>query len=306
MTLKLPPNYISFPPLAVFRKYPLPPDLRETWDILRGLAWVNNYAFTPPASVTELLQFHHNLKARALLYRLERLEQTGWLRVERQIGKRNIYVPIVPADEPKDYTMESTVRSGEPASLRTNGSEDLARYEIDRSEAISAEQSTHAMDCTSSIVVAVPVKLPDSSNVQDTTTTNSGRTRAIRCTGQEGTAITGSERVFDQSELDRITDAFIELGIWENAWDELLALPQMSVDYAENWVEHKRREGTKLTGAFYRAEMRAGRVSPYVAKANDDRPLRKEDFHPAVWERLSPANREAILAGQLHELGGLR
>lgn len=150
MTLRLPPKHVVFPPMAIFRQYPLPPDLWETWSILRGLAWVNQYAFTPPCSLTELLPFHHDLKLRALEYRLQRLEATGWLTVRREAGKRNVYTPSVPADRPIDYSMKSAVHGGEPASLRGICPEDSARREMDGQTVDFAEKTaTPAIGCTS-------------------------------------------------------------------------------------------------------------------------------------------------------------
>lgn len=129
MTLRLPPKHVVFPSNAIFRKYPLPPDLLETWQILRAVAWVNRYEFTPPASLAELLALHHDLKVRALEYRLLRLEKTGWLKAQRASGRATVYTPIVPDDRPIDYSTETAVHGGEPASvIRQEDGEDSARH----------------------------------------------------------------------------------------------------------------------------------------------------------------------------------
>jgi hypothetical protein len=100
---------------------------------------------------------------------------------------------------------------------------------------------------------------------------------------------------YSAGDLDRIKSALWALGIWENAWIELLGLSWMSVAYAEDWIEHKRREGQRLTGAFYRKEMRAGHRSPYPSPpAEEYQPMRRSDFTDAEWDRLHPLNRKLI------------
>jgi len=116
--LRLPPHNIVIPTIAMFRDDPLPQELWETWSLLRALAWVNKYEFTPPMTIRELLDLHNQrkktpIKKRALQTRLERLKDMGWLEI-RLTGRGNIFVPIVPPTTP---AMVQAAARREPASV---------------------------------------------------------------------------------------------------------------------------------------------------------------------------------------------
>jgi hypothetical protein len=171
MTLRLPPKHVVFPSNAVFRKYPPPPDLWETWKLIRAIAWVNRYEFTPPASLAELLALHHDLKARALEYRLQRLEATGWLKVQRTSGRASVYIPTVPDDKPIDYSTETAVHGGEPASvIRQKDGEDSARHAPIVNSA--GQLATPAIDCGGDSSSSLNLKISDLVQENETTTTS--------------------------------------------------------------------------------------------------------------------------------------
>lgn len=113
--IKLPPSHYVCPSSAIFRPDPLPPHLAETWHILRGIAWVNKYKFTPPVSMPELLTVHYTathkpLSKQALIERIAELENRGWLVVERRPGRENVYSTVVP-------TVQQTAHGAEGASV---------------------------------------------------------------------------------------------------------------------------------------------------------------------------------------------
>ncbi len=94
-----PPRTIMLPAAAVYRADKLPPELMDTWLIVLGAAYVNAYRYTPPLSLAELTGLHFGtLQQRALVDRLQRLEQLGWLAVTRASGIRNVYSPIIPPE----------------------------------------------------------------------------------------------------------------------------------------------------------------------------------------------------------------
>jgi hypothetical protein len=264
MTLRLPPLRVVFPPNAIFRQYPLPPDLLETWQILRGLAWVNKYAFTPPASIDDLLQFHHNLRRRALIYRLDRLEKTGWLTVRRISGKANVYETTVPEDKPIDYSVQAAVPSGEPTSLRGDCPEDSARRaagsEVESGTAIS--HKTGAMSCTSSlstVVVENRDQTPNRQQQQSTTTTG-----ATHCTGDDSNSVPSEAanhgRTLDEADKQAATledsaqaeilELLDRIVIAEPKRSAVAVLPHMAYDYLLPWV-HYAEDNPKLGGGYF-------------------------------------------------------
>ena len=116
--LKLPPHNIVIPTLAMFRDDPLPQELWETWSLLRALAWVNKYEFTPPMTIRELLDLHNQRKknpidVRGLQKRLKHLKDLGWLEI-RFTGRANVFVPLVP---PTLQKAEHAAARREPASV---------------------------------------------------------------------------------------------------------------------------------------------------------------------------------------------
>ncbi len=99
MTNIRPPRTIMLPGAAVYRADRLPPELLYTWLVLYGAAWHNRYRFTPPLSLAELTRLHRGtLQVCALVERLQRLEQLGWLAVTRSPGISSVYYPIVPPE----------------------------------------------------------------------------------------------------------------------------------------------------------------------------------------------------------------
>lgn len=175
MTLRLPPKHVVFPSNAIFRKYPLPPDLLETWQLLRALAWVNRYEYTPPVSLGELLALHHNIKARSLEYRLMRLEMTGWLKIQHTNGRANVYTPIVPDDKPIDYSTETAVHGGEPASvIRQDDGEDSARHAPMVKSVVTATPAIGCRGASSS-----RISDQSESSIDESTTTIMSRAREI-------------------------------------------------------------------------------------------------------------------------------
>ena len=116
--LKLPPYNIVIPTHAMFRDDPLSQELWETWSLLRALAWVNKYEFTPPMTIRELLDLHNKRKknpidVRGLQKRLRALKDLGWLDV-RFTGRANVFVPLVP---PVSQEAEDAAARREPASV---------------------------------------------------------------------------------------------------------------------------------------------------------------------------------------------
>lgn len=170
MTVRLPTRFIVIPVEAIFRPDPLPPELQETWFILRGISWVNEYRYTPPVSIDELLSLHQRkLTKQALLTRLERLEADEWISVERQPGRKNIYRTVVPAVN----ISENAASWAERPSLNRDSGEDSTRM----TESNNAEdtQPTSQVDLTSPIVIVVGTEKSNSSNknpVPKTTTNN--------------------------------------------------------------------------------------------------------------------------------------
>ena len=286
MTLRMPPRYYNTPTRARFRKYPLPAELWDTWELLNALSWVNDYKFTPPTSSRDLAHCL-GISEDALYDRAARLERLHWLTVDRQKGKMNVYHPLVPEDtletvEDCDSCAESAslipaLRGEDSSRVPGNGNGNTHAAALPMTELPTS--GVHATSANSTVVVAL-----QNSDSDKTTTTNS---------------TTPAPEKFTLDERVRLEAAFDELGIGRNAWDELCALEWMSVEYAEAWVAHKRAEGRKLGGGFYRMEMREGRESPYPAQTESEPPyvLKREDFTPGQWDRLLPTNRESVLEG---------
>ncbi len=171
MTVRLPTRFIVIPVEAIFRPDPLPPELQETWFILRGISWVNEYRYTPPVSIDELLSLHQRkLTKQALLTRLERLEADEWLSVERQPGRKNIYRTVVPAGT----LSENAASWAERPSLNRDSGEDSTRM----TETTTAETDappTSQVHLTSSIDIVVGTEKsnrPNKNPVPKTTTNN--------------------------------------------------------------------------------------------------------------------------------------
>jgi hypothetical protein len=306
---------LVIPPDAIYRRYPLPPDLFETWIILRGLSWVNKYLMTPPASLSELLEFHHALKLRALEYRLERLERTGWLTVNRSSGKVNVYATTVPPDNPPDkpidYAVQAAVHGGEPTSLRGISPEESARCApgSEIGAGFDVSHNTPATDCTSfssTVVVGTNFLQHDEKNLYQQQ--QSTATPATDCRGVENSR--------SSAETEQIVNALWDLDIRDDAAvDAILGkIPEMfrgcprdfshvTPEYVEDWVLHRRLTAKKggrdllgdgaqfeyaLGGGYYRMQIREKRASTY--RMSD----RQRAEYRARWGAASAADEDEI------------
>ncbi len=248
VSLRLPPEYVVVPTKAIFRENPLAPELWDTWKVLRAIAWVNNYEFTPPVSVAELVAIHRDeIGPRALFKRLARLERQGWIRVERRAGMRTVYIPTVPPDVPPDSTrLAATCAEG--ASMIPGVGEDSSRSMSEAESAYATPELQFTGQSGNTVVVALDRSDPGVDFQQQQQSNTRTRTR---------------------EEAERLQAAFEELGIGENAWAELLALPHVTVEYVEEWVAQRRATHGRLGGGFYRTEMRLGHRSPYRVKREE-------------------------------------
>ena len=130
-----------------------PPALWETWSILRAIAWVNGYEFTPPTSLQDLVDLHNGsgcserrLEARALIDRLSKLESLKWVMVKHETGKKNVYYPVVPEDTAFSTERASDYRRLAADSMRGDGKP------AQTTVLGPIEQVTYAVDCTPPIV----------------------------------------------------------------------------------------------------------------------------------------------------------
>jgi len=295
MTARLPTRFIVIPVEALFRPDPLQPELQETWLVLRGISWVNEYRFTPPVSIDELLSLHQRkISKQALLTRLERL-QHGWLEVERQPGRKNIYRAVVP---PIPVSEETASWAERPSMNRASG-EDSTRV-TENSDTEDAAAPTSQVHLTSPIDVVVgtdSLHLKTDGKEQQQYTPLRERVRELlREIGIGG------------SNLERLVSSGITL---ETAADWLLwaehvnpkpqnppgiavrallqnpnaappASPKQLAEWRE-WDERKRRRAADEETSPKREEVNACLASPCLAKPNDEEPNPAQTRASQIW-----------------------
>lgn len=79
----------------------------------------------------------------------------------------------------------------------------------------------------------------------------------------------------------RIEDALYDLGLVDDdAFEEVLALAHVSVEYMEDWVAYS-RHNRRVGPGYYRMQIRHGRVSPYRFRDEErvDYRRRNDDEH---------------------------
>lgn len=280
MTLRLPPRYYNTPTHARFRKHRLPSELWDTWELLNALAWVNDYKFTPPTALVEMAVFL-TIKPDALRDRLARLQQSGWLKIDPQPGRENVYTPIVPPDVPpkpinrsKDFGGVAD-SCGKPASLIRNCGEDSS----------GTMEGNGGSDSAPVGGVAAPAVTP----VVDYRGANS--TAAAVCTDSSisekivpAAAVNNTHgRAREATTTDfqhEIADALFQIfGIEEPSASRIAAQPHVDRAYLRAWSRYKHKSDAlkleqgkvELGPAFYARQFADGVKAP-------EPPATREDF----------------------------
>ncbi len=260
MKVRLPPNVLVIPTRAVFRVNRLPPELWDTWTVVLGVAWVTKGRLTPPVSLRDLAAVHAGtIEERALLRRLKRLEELGWLTVQRASGSENIYYPVVPPDGPATIPERDSVTAPERTAETSRCSEDGTQLN-------TFDPPPVVHDTPGPLNIAVAAAVQDYSAPSEQ---NALKANALEQNKKSETAAAANINL-DQSdaprtreECDRIGDCLVDLGLEAGgAVDEALALAHVTVEFLEDWVLYK-RYNDHLGAGYYRMQIRAGRASPY-------------------------------------------
>jgi hypothetical protein len=276
MTLRMPPRYYNTPTRARFRKHRLPPELWDTWELFNALSWINDYKFTPPTSSRDIAHVL-NIGEDALYDRTARLEQLCWLTVDRQKGKTNVYHPLVPEDTCK--TVEDCDCCAEGTSMIHDSGEDSSRVtgtalgNARQAELPELAQPTSGVHSTSSNSTVVVVDLSKVNDLNQTTKTTNSTTPARA-----------------KAEHALIFDALDVLGIiTPEATSEILGFEHVTAEYVEDWVASREEIDPKgkLSGGYYRMQIRANRKPPYRMTESGRAEFRQENAERRADEQVA-------------------
>jgi hypothetical protein len=96
VSIRIPPQYVNVPAAIKYSRDPrASAPVKQTYDELRGLAWVNNYKHTPALDLGELLSFL-DLGRSAFYTHLKAMTELGWLRSE-SVGGGKLRIHFLPS-----------------------------------------------------------------------------------------------------------------------------------------------------------------------------------------------------------------